>query len=126
MKKADKKSSGGCAYKKGGKVKKPVKVDGKAPKERLDKFARGGGVKKAHKTQVNVIVGGGKQPVPVPVPAGGPAMPPPPMGGGAMPPPGMPMKPPGMKLGGKVPHMTAGSLSGMGRLQKTDIQKKKK
>lgn len=121
MKKAAKgKSSGGSAHKKSGKAKKQIKIDGKETKPRLDKYARGGGVKKGHKTQVNVIVGGGKQPVPVPVPAA------PPMGAPMAPPPGMPMRPPGMKTGGKVPHMTAGSLSGEGRLQKTEIQKNKK
>lgn len=105
------------------KAKKTVKVDGEKANPRLDKFARGGHVKKPHKTQVNVIIGGSqKQPVPVPVPA-------PPMGGPPMPPPGMPMgaKPPGMKTGGKVaPKMAASAASGLGRLEKTAIQKSKK
>lgn len=110
-----------------------AKHDGK----RLDRYAAGGRAKKKG-TTVNVIVapGGGQgaapvsvpHPVPVPVAAGAPpggpppgAMPPRPMGppgglgAGPMPPPGggMPMR----ARGGGV-KMTAGALSGEGRLEK--------
>lgn len=121
-----------------------AKVHGHKAKHRLDKFARGGHAKK-HGTQVNIAVvsphggdkgaapipGGGAPPLPPPKP---PMMPPP--GGPPGMPPGMPppgMKPPGMmKRGGRVSkhkkgggglhghglHMTASTLSGIGRLQK--------
>lgn len=111
-----------------------------------------GGKKKSGRTTVNVIVapqgqqGGGATPVPVPVPAGPPpVVPRPPMAG---PPPGlagagMPMPPPGAggpppmipprkkggrvnfgpENGGEAPPMEAGSLSGLGRLEKIKIQK---
>ena len=101
------------------------KVHGKKGRS---KFARGGAAKdKKGGNHVNIAIvnpkSGDKG-------AGGPAMPP--MGGaglpprppaGAMPPPGAVMPPPGMKppgvmkRGGKV-KMTAGSDSGVGRLQK--------
>lgn len=121
MKKA---KAGGCAYKKGGKIKaakKEVKAEGSKTRPRLDKFTRGGAAKKNHKTQVNVIVGGGqKQPMPVPVPVGGtpPGAPPmaPPMGAPMMAPK------PGMKRGGKV-KQTHGAGGGLGRLDKAQNAK---
>ena len=119
------------------KSKGGMKPEGMKAKQNLGKFARGGAAK--HKTQVNVIVGGGKQPVPVPVPAGGgapmgapqgapPMMPPrgmPPGGPppGAMPPQGMPPRP-GMKRGGKVPDFKGGAGGGLGRLEKAEDAKK--
>lgn len=96
-----------------------------------EKFARGGKVKAKGKTQINVIVGSHgqppAQPVPIPVPAGGPPpMPPrPPMA--APPPPGMPVPPPGAggppgmpmrAKGGSVPKMEFGGGGGKGRLEK--------
>lgn len=75
-----------------------------------------------------------------PMPVAPPGMPggaPMPMGAGAPPgmPPGMPGMPPGMppmprKAGGRVyrsyKDMDAGAMSGMGRLEKTEIQKRKR
>jgi len=89
--------------------------------------------------------GAGGIPVPVPPPgpppgmAGPPPMPMPPPGmagpgGPPMPPPGMPMPPPGMpmprKAGGRAyrsyKDMDAGAGSGLGRLEKTEIQEHKR
>lgn len=122
------------------KGKKAGYVNGGAPKKRLDKpsrvaspvqMARGGHVKhkKGAKTQVNVIVASKGQPNAAPMPAPAAAMPPRPMPPMAPPAgaPGMPMRPPGMKRGGKIepgekitmgPKMKGGAGGGLGRLEK--------
>lgn len=101
--------------------------------------ARGGSARKG-KTDINIVINAGKPrqdaagmmppmgaaPAMPPVGAPPPAMPP--MGG-----PGMPPGLPGRKAGGRISKvassykdMTAGSGSGEGRMQKTDIAKKDK
>lgn len=103
-----------------------IRGPGSAP----DRFARGGKVK--GNTTVNIVIPGGgagappKPPMPMPGPMAGPPpggpppMPPPPMGG---PPPGMP---PGMPMRAKGGRITAGSESGVGRLQLAKRAKKRK
>lgn len=124
------------------KLKEGGIAHGEEGHKRLDKHSRGGKTK--HKggshVHVNVVVPqGGKQPVPVPVAAGAPALPPrPPLPpAGAMPPvmgpapmAGMPPRPPGMKRGGAVdkcsiggkqaPDMDAGAGGAKGRLEKME------
>lgn len=113
-----------------GAPKTKLHLDGAAPKQSLAKRARGGKLgRKGTTVQVIVAPQAGKEPVPVPVPMGKPlgmgAPPPPPAammppGGmpppGAMPPGGPPMMP--RARGGKVPDMTAGAMSGPGRIEK--------
>lgn len=144
-------ASGGAvraAYKLGGAVVErasggEVKVQGRSTGGRLDKFARGGKVKKDKDTQINIaIVNPSKDSPPsaiggppggLPPPPAGPPMPPmppmaagpPPMAGPAMmgpPPP----KPPGMMArGGKVKGQKGGAETGQGRLDKVKMQKRK-
>ena len=118
-------------------IKKMVK--GKALKRDGGRMARKhGGATGKGKTNVNIMIHpgqaagappmGGMPPKPPMPPMGG--MPPgPPPGGPPMPPPGgmPPMPPMGRKAGGrtyrKEQDMDAGSGSGLGRLEKTQIQK---
>jgi hypothetical protein len=119
-----------------------------------DRDARksGGRTRAKGKTNINIVIAAGRKagpeapaldmaggmpsaPANIPVPMPGPGAPPPaamPMGGPpGMPAPGIPGMPPGRKAGGRISKiassykdMTAGAVSGEGRLQKTDIAKK--
>lgn len=98
----------------------PVSVEGSKPSGRLDKFARGGKVKKGA-TNVNVIIapqGGGAAPPMggLPLPMAGPPMPPP------MPPPG-PGGPPMMsqRRGGRA-YASGGSVKEEGIRNGTHVQ----
>ena len=117
-------------------------------------LATGGRAKKSGKTNINIVIGTGQRPpmapglapgmpqppaggIPVPVPgaaAGAPPMPPmPPMPAAAPAPMAMPgagPAPMARKRGGRTyrsyKDMDAGAGSGLGRLEKTEIQKHKK
>lgn len=119
-----------------------------------DRDARksGGRTRAKGKTNINIVIAAGRKagpeapaldmaagmpsaPANIPVPMPGAGAPPPaamPMGGPpGMPAPGIPPMPPGRKTGGRITKiassykdMQAGSGSGEGRLQKTDIAKK--
>lgn len=100
----------------------PVSVEGSKPSVRLDKFARGGKVKKGA-TNVNVIIApqGGGMPVPapgLPPPALGPASPPPmlPPGIGPGGPPMMPQR-----RGGRA-YASGGSVKEEGMRNGTQVQ----
>ena len=112
----------------------------------------GGRTRAKGKTNINIVIAAGRKagpeapaldmaggmpsaPANIPVPMPGAGAPPPaamPMGGPpGMPAPGIPGMPPGRKAGGRITKiassykdMQAGSGSGEGRLQKTDIAKK--
>lgn len=98
-------------------------------KGRLDKFARGGSVKKGT-TTVNIAIvnpGKGKDEAPPPplMPPPGPGGPPPGIMAPMQPPPDGPPGPPMMRArGGRLP--TAGAYSGVGRLQKAKAAAKAK
>lgn len=105
-------------------------VKGEKAGGRLDRYARGGGVKKGP-SKINIVIATGKDqppapmamphPVPVPVPARPPMMPPPAPQAGPSLSPAMGARPP-MKRGGAVKvNDEAGGGSGEGRLEKSGM-----
>lgn len=106
---------------------------GKARAQKLTAgYARGGrAVRKPSKVEINIgMPNQGKTPMGVPPlpPAVGALAPPGPMAGGGGPPmpPGPPPGAGPFARGGRANKMTAGAESGVGRLQKEAIQKRKR
>lgn len=150
---AAKKADGGFMNFKGDPVTPGMKKGGKTQSGRMQR-KDGGRTKKAG-TNVNIVITSGKPSAPsmggpgmdagpikppggVPIPMPPPGMPPMPMGGMPMPPPAPPiggglpggMPPMARRAGGRIARsykdMDAGAGSGEGRLEKSEIQKRKR